>query len=111
MNLPRIRPTLLLGIIVAVVVILFFIARYFKVYPLMCNDWVGTRTTLCSSDVDCKLDQRCESGMCRIGMCGDGKKETDEECDDGNDLNEDGCDRRCRREVIDRWWCIETFEA
>lgn len=28
-------------------------------------------------------------------ICGNGIVETDEQCDDGNDLNEDGCDINC----------------
>ena len=34
------------------------------------------------------------------GACGDGEKETWEECDDGNTTNGDGCSERCELEPV-----------
>ena len=35
-------------------------------------------------------------------VCGNGRRETDEECDDGNQVAGDGCDERCRHEIPPR---------
>jgi cysteine-rich repeat protein len=40
----------------------------------------------------CRLD-------CQLGRCNDGIRDSSEECDDGNRIDGDGCDARCRRET------------
>ncbi len=70
---------------------------------------------VCGGDVDwqaCPLGQAhrrfCGSSDCRysawtscqpIGQCGDGVKDPLEVCDDGNDVNEDGCTNACERNI------------
>ena len=47
----------------------------------------------CNSDTEpdaCRTD-------CKLHYCGDGVKDSDEECDDGNDNNEDSCTNDCKR--------------
>ncbi|MBI5499536.1 MAG: DUF4215 domain-containing protein [Deltaproteobacteria bacterium] len=45
----------------------------------------------------CGVEQVCIGGVCGGGACGDGiaQPARGEECDDGNDLDGDGCDRDC----------------
>jgi len=43
------------------------------------------------------LDEGVESS-CHEVVCGDGRVEGDEECDDGNTLNDDGCNYLCHIE-------------
>ncbi|HQP38952.1 MAG TPA: M12 family metallo-peptidase, partial [Polyangiaceae bacterium] len=52
----------------------------------------------CSSDSECAEGNKCESGACVPEGCGDGKVAGTEECDDGNTVNGDGCNRRCAKE-------------
>ncbi|MGV8152146.1 MAG: DUF4215 domain-containing protein [Candidatus Nanoarchaeia archaeon] len=44
-------------------------------------------------------DYRCENGECKEPVCGDGNKEGNEECDDGNIINGDGCSSECKTET------------
>ena len=37
----------------------------------------------------------CRCGRCAVGSCGDGVKDSDEECDDGNCTTNDGCEPDC----------------
>jgi cysteine-rich repeat protein len=51
---------------------------------------------------DCnKVGKVCRNGACiKLPVCGNGIIEAGEECDDGNNLNGDGCDANCRLEII-----------
>jgi cysteine-rich repeat protein len=40
----------------------------------------------------------CKAGKCIAGACGDGVRETGEQCDDGNTTNLDGCNSTCQFE-------------
>lgn len=40
----------------------------------------------------------CEAGVCTSPLCGNGKLDFGEECDDSNKLNLDGCDSTCKHE-------------
>jgi cysteine-rich repeat protein len=42
---------------------------------------------------------RCLNGSCVYPVCGNGIKEGDEQCDDGNLINGDGCDANCNFEI------------
>jgi cysteine-rich repeat protein len=44
-------------------------------------------------DEDCDTDEG--GGSCGVAVCGDGKKEGAEACDDGNTANGDGCSSTC----------------
>ncbi len=84
----------------------------------------GTCTADCLLDIQatCSKDGECGSGLCRNGQCtrcsaadqcvsnlcvnqrcihfcGDGKLDDGEQCDDGNRLSADGCNRYCEREL------------
>lgn len=50
--------------------------------------------TICPNNAVCP-----QNGICPDPICGDGKKEGNEECDDGNTANGDGCSSLCRIEV------------
>ncbi len=69
----------------------------------------------------CSKNERCEEtiGKCvddtiNDSVCGNGKLETDEECDDGNTVSSDGCDANCKKETTINPVCgngkIETGE-
>jgi cysteine-rich repeat protein len=38
----------------------------------------------------------CKNGVCQAARCGDGKVQSDEECDDGNTVPADGCETDCK---------------
>jgi len=61
-----------------------------------CGD--GTVNTTCGEECD-PPGVACTSECKRIPMCGDGVKDTGEECDDGNGLSCDGCTADCRIET------------
>ena len=49
----------------------------------------------CQSPGDCAPGDDCISGACVPAGCGDGIRAGSEQCDDGNVVNGDGCNRRC----------------
>ena len=60
------------------------------------------------SGLACTADAQCMSGVCDllgsntcepVNMCGNGKLESNEHCEDGNVVNGDGCDSGCKREL------------
>ncbi len=58
---------------------------------------VGEAT--CNSD--CKAwDTTSCAAQTTESVCGNGKVETGEECDDGNGFNDDGCDTACKKELV-----------
>jgi cysteine-rich repeat protein len=44
----------------------------------------------------------CVAGACQAPRCGDGVRETGEDCDDGGQINLDGCDSACKFEEDQR---------
>ncbi len=53
-----------------------------------------------NDDCGCPEGEVCQSdGSCSSPDCGDGKREGNEECDDGNNVNGDGCSSDCRDET------------
>jgi cysteine-rich repeat protein len=55
----------------------------------------------CPSDVQCAVDEKCKAGICtKIQLCGNGRLENGEECDDGNSVNGDGCSSVCWDEEV-----------
>ena len=68
----------------------------------------STCTTVPDSDADgaaCDATHAsnvCVNGTCQAPVCGDGVRQGDEQCDDGNTLNLDGCDSACRFEEDQR---------
>jgi len=72
---------------------------------------LGLALAACVADLDTSAWQRCTDGtLCPAGttcsqdgasclrehLCGDGKADPDEECDDHNATNGDGCDNNCK---------------
>jgi cysteine-rich repeat protein len=55
-------------------------------------DRVTVTTTACAG--------RCSAGACQPAVCGDGKIEGTEECDDGNTVPGDGCEADCNRSQV-----------
>ena len=55
--------------------------------------------------IDCTADAQCQSGVCNLigsnqcepaNVCGNGKRDAGEICDDGNVIDNDGCDASCK---------------
>jgi cysteine-rich repeat protein len=77
----------------------------------------------CNGEETCDVDHRCKPGtplttgdacgsgrvcvgeLCVLPSCGDGQIQPGEECDDGDSVDGDGCDRDCR------WSCVATDAA
>ena len=49
----------------------------------------------CSADVHCTSSRRCQGGTCITPSCGNGMREGDEQCDDGNNNDSDLCSNAC----------------
>ncbi|MGH7294316.1 MAG: DUF4215 domain-containing protein [Polyangiaceae bacterium] len=54
----------------------------------------------------CGDGQVCKGGACTSPGCGNGTVDPGEECDDGNNLDLDGCDSKCNYEVVVRMTSI-----
>lgn len=68
-----------------------------------CSSHCEITNNLCDDGIACTVADECVAGVC-VGnpiTCGDGIVETEcgEQCDDGNQVNGDGCDAHCRLEV------------
>ena len=73
-----------------------------------CFDGADALGLPCELDRDCGVDQRCLDGVCTNKSddtppetCGDGivQSGVGEECDDGNDVEDDGCTNDCKLPV------------
>jgi len=60
-----------------------------------CDDGIDNN---CDSDTDCEDYDNCKSVEDYCWECQDDVVDPDEECDDGNDIDGDGCDRDCQNE-------------
>ncbi|WP_146658070.1 hypothetical protein [Enhygromyxa salina] len=49
----------------------------------------------CGIEEPCDDDQVCVDGICELDLCGDGKVDPGEACDDSNAIEGDGCDNDC----------------
>ncbi len=68
----------------------------------VCGDGVvDPRTENCDPPGSVVGGKTCDS-HCHLIVCGDGKLEDTEQCDDGNTTNLDGCDSVCRFEQVQR---------
>ena len=43
----------------------------------------------------CNSGLSCTDGTCQVTLCGDGEVQGEEDCEDGNDVDGDGCDNDC----------------
>ncbi len=57
-------------------------------------EYPATMEVECSEDTDCEAQETCEKGTC-VPICGNGRFDTGEGCDDGNLTPGDGCDGAC----------------
>ncbi len=65
----------------------------------ICDAGTGKCTaTPAPNGVSCTGGGVCASGACVIAVCGNGKTEGSEECDDANSNNGDGCSAQCTKE-------------
>ena len=79
--------------------------------PPACQKYTCTATHTCQAVADamqngmsCGTGMVCNAGACVpvTASCGDGIRETGEQCDDGNQVNLDGCDASCKFEQVQR---------
>jgi cysteine-rich repeat protein len=79
--------------------------------PPVCEKWTCTSSHTCQAVADSSLDNMscgmglvCHSGSCvsQTATCGNGTRESGEQCDDGNTTNLDGCDSSCKFEQLHR---------
>ncbi|CAD8204772.1 unnamed protein product [Paramecium pentaurelia] len=54
--------------------------------------------------IKCKKNYELLNGICHLIECGNGIRENQEECDDGNILNNDGCSKNCL--IENKWNCL-----
>ena len=62
------------------------------------NCYLGTQTSSCIDGLYCPRGSQCAAKQraCIIDSCGDGVKDEEELCDDGNIIDGDGCSARCK---------------
>ena len=82
-------------------------------------DYAGINTPACSfnceiqninnSVYECSVERLVQS-YCWVQVCGDGRRTSNEECDDGNLKNNDGCNSRCKVEQP-HYSCYHQYNA
>jgi cysteine-rich repeat protein len=81
----------------------------------LCNGLGGCNASICGDGcVDPGVGEQCDppngttcSATCQvIAVCGNGALEAGEQCDDGNLFDLDGCDSKCKYEVIARMTAV-----
>ena len=79
--------------------------------PPACQKWTCSAGHTCAPVTDstqngmsCGTNLVCKAGQCvsASGTCGNGMRESGEQCDDGNVTNLDGCDSQCKFEQVHR---------
>ena len=60
--------------------------------------------------LSCKTDCTFDTANCVLPGCGDGVQDFGEECDDGNDINTDGCLNNCRLAICGDGYVYEGQE-
>ena len=81
--------------------------------PPACQMWTCTAQHTCAAVADTGLNNMscgtmtgyvCKNGSCvsSTASCGNGTRESGEDCDDGNTRNLDGCDANCKFEQVQR---------
>ena len=81
---------------------------YAMVNSPACSFDCQIRQVLNESRYECSVG-RLNRSYCWIQQCGDGRRTSNEECDDGNAINGDGCDRFCQIEPHFR--CISNYNS
>jgi cysteine-rich repeat protein len=61
-----------------------------------CTNHVCAPGTAPADGTSCGSGMLCHGGSCDAAKCGDGIVTPPEECDDGNNVNGDGCDNNCK---------------
>ncbi len=57
--------------------------------------------------VECENQKSCYTGLCVPDVCGDKRRQGDEECDDGDTLNDNGCTTDCEYTCTSDEECTE----
>lgn len=64
----------------------------------------STKSYLCDADLVSSSPTNCSgvcsNGACQAARCGDGRKQSGEECDDGNNVALDGCETDCKASKV-----------
>lgn len=75
-----------------------------------CQAGVPANGAVCT--IDGAADGVCREGLCADANCGDGVVNGDSEvCDDGNDVNEDGCRVDCQYSCVEDLDCTDADEC
>jgi cysteine-rich repeat protein len=63
--------------------------------------------TTCDADMDAGTYDLCRGGVCALSVCGDGVVDSDsgEDCDDANDVADDGCESDCTFSCVEHEEC------
>lgn len=72
-----------------------------------CDEWSWNTTTCNTSNGACTYCSMMCTEELLTPVCGNGQLEWTEACDDGNSIDGDWCDMRCRiepKELLDTWW-------
>ena len=68
----------------------------FEINGTICDDHLNCTFSICNTTGVCEINETEQCTICNTGpCCGDLNLEICEECDDGNNLNGDGCNETC----------------